>query len=96
MSFDVAADAYGRFMGRYSAPLAAEFVSALRGSLPGVDARQGAAESLPYPDDGFDLALAQLVVHFMTEPVAGARCRELLPDGAIRIDAAAWVALAPA
>src|SRR5205814_1491765 len=30
-----------------------------------------AAESLPFADDEFDAALAQLVVHFMAEPVRG-------------------------
>lgn len=115
MSFDVAADAYGRFMGRYSELLAAEFVelagakagqraldvgcgpgaltarlverlgadavtaidpsesfvAATRARLPRVDVHSGSAEHLPFPDDSFDLVLAQLVVHFMAEPVAG-------------------------
>jgi SAM-dependent methyltransferase len=39
--------------------------------VPGADLRQGAAEALPWPDDSFDAALAQLVVHFMDDPVAG-------------------------
>ena len=39
--------------------------------FPGVDVRSAVAEQLPFPDDSFDLALAQLVVHFMTDPVAG-------------------------
>ena len=117
MSFNVTADAYGRFMGRYSEPLAmqfaeyagvhtgqqgldvgcgpgaltaqlvdrlgadavtaidpsAPFVQATRARLPGVDVRSGDAEHLPFADDDFDLALAQLVVHFMTDPVAGLR-----------------------
>ena len=34
---------------------------------------QAAAEHLPFPDDVFDLAAAQLVVHFMTDPVGGLR-----------------------
>jgi SAM-dependent methyltransferase len=115
MSFNVTADAYHRFMGRFSEPLAvrfaelagveagqraldvgcgpggltaqlvdrlgadavsavdpsAPFVAAIRARLPGVDVRSAAAENLPYPDDSFDLALAQLVVHFMADPVAG-------------------------
>ena len=33
--------------------------------------QQGSAESLPFPDDAFDAALAQLVVHFMADPAAG-------------------------
>ncbi len=115
MSFDVAADSYGRFMGRYSEPLGLEFLSfadaqagqrvldvgcgpgALTARLvellgaesvaaidpsapfvaaagerfPDVDVRLGAAEELPYADDSFDASLAQLVVHFMSDPVAG-------------------------
>jgi SAM-dependent methyltransferase len=117
MSFEVSAEAYGRFMGRYSEQLAVEFaelaglaagqraldvgagpgaltaelvkrlgadavtavdpsasfIDALRARLPGVDARQASAERLPFPDGWFDAALAQLVVHFMTDPVGGLR-----------------------
>jgi len=113
----LAADAYGRFMGRYSEPLAGQFVdwagvepgqrvldvgagpgaltaqlvervgvanvravdpsmpfvAALRERCPGVEVQQGAAEALPLADDCVDAALAQLVVHFMTDPVAGLR-----------------------
>src|SRR5262245_18272524 len=47
------------------------FVAAVREWLPDLDVRRAAAESLPFPDDSFDCALAQLVVHFMTDPVAG-------------------------
>ena len=115
MTFDVAADAYDAFMGRYSrllAPRFAEFggvrsghraldvgcgpgalteelvarvgpdavaavdpsepfVAAARARYPGVDVREAAAEALPFPDQSFDVALAQLVVHFMTDPLAG-------------------------
>lgn len=115
MGFDVAAEAYDRFMGRYSALLSAQmadlagvrpgqrvldvgcgpgaltaelvarvgagavaavdpsssFVDAARARNPGVDVRQAAAEELPFDDDQFDAAIAQLVVHFMREPVAG-------------------------
>jgi len=39
--------------------------------VPGADLRKGAAEELPWPDDAFDGALAQLVVHFMDDPRAG-------------------------
>jgi len=115
MSFAVGADAYDRFMGRYSGPLAVPFadfagvaagqrvldvgcgpgaltielvrrvgvdaatavdpteafVAAARQRNPGVDIRIATAEELPFEDDAFDVALAQLVVHFMADPVAG-------------------------
>ena len=49
------------------------FVSALHERLPDVDVRSGGAEELPWGDASFDAALAQLVVHFMRDPVAGLR-----------------------
>lgn len=49
------------------------FIDAIRMRLPDVDVRQGTAEELPYDTAAFDAALAQLVVHFMTDPVAGLR-----------------------
>lgn len=115
VTFEVAGQAYDRFMGRYSRPLAADlaewlevspgqraidvgcgpgaltsvlvdrlgasqvcavdpsesFVGACRERLPGVDVRQGDAESLSFDDDSFDVAAACLVVHFLSDPVAG-------------------------
>jgi SAM-dependent methyltransferase len=115
VSFAVAADAYDRFMGRYSVPLSpllAEFagvspdqrvldvgcgpgalttvlverlgadsvsavdpsepfVEAARERHPGVTVELASAEDLPFPSDTFDAALAQLVVHFMQDPVGG-------------------------
>jgi len=115
VNFDVAADAYDRFMGRYSMQLSpqladfaeigpgqraldvgcgpgaltselvrrlgpmtvmavdpsASFVAAARQRNPGVTVLQAAAEDLPFSDGAFDAALAQLVVHFMSDPVAG-------------------------
>jgi SAM-dependent methyltransferase len=50
-----------------------KFVAAVSASYPGADVRTGAAESLPFSDGAFDVALAQLVVHFMKDPVAGLR-----------------------
>ncbi len=47
------------------------FVEAARERLPGITVEQAPAEHLPFPDDSFDAAIAQLVVHFMTDPVAG-------------------------
>lgn len=118
MAFDVAADSYDRFMGRYSrllAPQMAElagvaggqrvldvgcgpgaltaelvrrvgssgsvaavdpstsFVAAARARHPAADVRQASAEALPFADDSFDAALAQLVVHFMSDPIGGVR-----------------------
>jgi SAM-dependent methyltransferase len=117
VSFEVSADAYMRFMGQYSEPLAPRFAdlagihdgqrvldvgcgpgaltaelvnrvgaasvsavepsdsfaAAVRERLPGVEVRQSAAEQLPFPDGTFDAALAQLVVHFMADPVHGLR-----------------------
>ena len=49
----------------------APFVAAMRDRFPQVDVQQAPAEVLPYPDDTFDVALAQLVVLFMSDPVAG-------------------------
>jgi SAM-dependent methyltransferase len=129
VAFDVTADAYGRFMGRYSEPLAVlfadwigvvpgmrvldvgcgpgaltavlvervsaahvaaidpspPFVAAARERFPDVDVRQGAAEELPHLDDAFDITTAQLVVHFMNDPVAGLRemARVTRPGGLV-------------
>ena len=47
------------------------FVEAARAKLPGVTVVEASAEALPFPDEGFDATLAQLVVHFMPDPVAG-------------------------
>jgi ubiquinone/menaquinone biosynthesis C-methylase UbiE len=47
------------------------FVVAVRTRNPGVDAVRAPAEQIPFTDDAFDAALAQLVVHFMSDPVAG-------------------------
>ncbi len=47
------------------------FVAAARARNAGVNVLQASAERLPFPDRSFDAALAQLVVHFMSDPVAG-------------------------
>ena len=129
MGFDVAAESYDRFMGRYSvllapgfadfagvdgmmrvldvgsgpgaltaelvARLGAEavkavdpspsFVDAARDRNPGVDVRESLAEQMPFCDDEFDASLAQLVVHFMSDPVGGLRemKRVTRPDGVV-------------
>jgi SAM-dependent methyltransferase len=127
--FEVAAEAYDSFMGRYSRLLAtpfadfagvraeqrvldvgsgpgalvaelvrrvgadaitavdpsAPFVEAVRGRHPGVSVHQASAEHLPLEDASFDAALAQLVVHFMTDPAAGLTemRRVTRPDGVV-------------
>jgi len=47
------------------------FVAAARARFPAVDVRRASAEELPFPARSFDAALAQVVVHFMSDPVAG-------------------------
>ena len=49
------------------------FVDAVRMRFSDVDVRCGTAEELPYDTAAFDAAVAQLVVHFMTDPVVGIR-----------------------
>lgn len=134
MSFQVAADAYDRFMGRYSSLLAPQladlagvragqraldvgsgpgaltaelvsrlgassvaavdpsepFVEAARARHPGVDVHLAPAEALPFEADTFDAALAQLVVHFMADPVAGlAEMRRVTRPGGV-VAACVW------
>jgi SAM-dependent methyltransferase len=129
MTFEVPAEAYGRFMGRFSEQLAVDFaatlgvvagqraidvgcgpgaltavlvellgtdhvaavdpsppfVEAVQDRLPGVDVRRAPAEALPFEDASFDVAAAQLVVHFMQDPVAGLRemARVTRPGGVL-------------
>jgi SAM-dependent methyltransferase len=47
------------------------FVDAARERHSGVRVELASAEDLPFADDEFAASLAQLVVHFMTDPVAG-------------------------
>src|ERR1700683_547677 len=61
-----------------SAPVCAvdpseSFVEAARERLPGVRVERAAAEALPFEDEVFDAALAQLVIHFMADPLGGLR-----------------------
>src|SRR3954471_5910176 len=48
----------------------ATFVAPLGEGFRDVESVRASAESLPFGDGVFDAALAQLVVHFMAEPVA--------------------------
>jgi SAM-dependent methyltransferase len=63
----------------------ASFAAAVRERLPGADVRLSAAEQLPFPDAEFDAAMAQLVVHFMADPVLGLRemSRVTRPGGVV-------------
>ena len=62
-----------------------QFVETVRGRYAGVRAWQGAAETLPFEDRLFDVTLAQLVVHFMADPVIGLRemARVTTPHGTV-------------
>jgi SAM-dependent methyltransferase len=66
------------------------FVTAARARLPGVDVRRAAAEDLPYADDTFDAAFAQLVVHFMTDPASGLREMGRVTKGRGVVAACVW------
>jgi ubiquinone/menaquinone biosynthesis C-methylase UbiE len=134
VTFDVAANAYDRFMGRYSAQLAPvfvdftgvhagqtvldvgcgpgaataelvrrlgpdavaavdpseQFIAAARARHPGVDVRLASAEDLPYRDGTFDATFAQLVVHFMTDPVAGLAEMARVTSGEGVVAACVW------
>jgi SAM-dependent methyltransferase len=69
---------------------APQFVDALRKRLPEVDAHVGRAEELPFPDDRFDAALAQLVLHFVTDADATAReMRRVVRSGGV-VGACVW------
>jgi SAM-dependent methyltransferase len=58
------------------------FAAAAADRVPGADVRVGAAESLPWPDDAFDVALSQLVVNFMSDADAGvAEMRRVVRPG---------------
>ncbi len=67
----------GELVGRLSASSvaavdpSAPFLASVHDRYPGVEVQRAGAERLPFPDDAFDAVLAQLVVHFMSDPVAG-------------------------
>jgi SAM-dependent methyltransferase len=66
----------------------APFVDAVRDRHPGIDVRLGAAEELPFADGAFSATLAQLVVHFMADPVRGIAemARVTAPGGVVALD----------
>jgi len=66
------------------------FVQAARARHPGVEVHLASAEELPFDTDAFDAALAQLVVHFMADPVAGlAEMRRVTRPGGVVV-ACVW------
>ncbi len=68
----------------------APFVASIEERFPGVDVRQAPAEHLPFEAGRFDAALAQLVVHFMTDPVAGlSEMRRVTEPGGV-VAACVW------
>jgi SAM-dependent methyltransferase len=69
---------------------APQFVEAARERNPGVDIREAPAEALPFGENEFDASLAQLVVHFMRDPVAGlSEMRRVTRDGGV-VAACVW------
>jgi SAM-dependent methyltransferase len=63
------------------------FVASLQARFPDVDVRQAGAEELPWPDETFDVALAQLVISFMSDAPAGIREMERVvrPGGTVAV-----------
>ncbi|MDQ3738113.1 MAG: class I SAM-dependent methyltransferase [Actinomycetota bacterium] len=63
----------------------APFVADCAAACPGVDVRLGRAEAIPFDDAGVDVALAQLVLHFVSDPTAAARelRRVVRPGGTV-------------
>jgi len=61
------------------------YADATRTANPGVRIEVASAEALPFDDGRFDAALAELVVHFMKDPVAGLRemARVTTPGGTV-------------
>jgi SAM-dependent methyltransferase len=66
------------------------FVAAARLRFPEVDVRQATAEDLPFADASFDAALAQLVVHFMADPISGIKEMRRVCKGSGVVAACVW------
>lgn len=66
------------------------YIEVLRLRHPGVDAAVGSAEDLPFADHAFDASLAQLVVHFLADPVAGLRELARVTHAGGTIAASVW------
>jgi SAM-dependent methyltransferase len=61
------------------------FVEACAARFPQADVRGGRAEAIPFGDDEFDAALAQLVLHFVSDPptAAAEMARVVRPGGTV-------------
>jgi SAM-dependent methyltransferase len=66
------------------------FVEECRRRVPGADARVGTAEALPFGDDMFDRALAQLVFHFVDDPATGAAEMARVTRSGGKVAACVW------
>jgi len=68
----------------------APFVEQARARVPGADLRVAQAEALPFDDDSFDVAVSQLVFHFVSDPAEAVRemVRVTRPGG--RVAACVW------
>ena len=66
------------------------FAEACRRRSPGVRVELAPAEALPFGDGEFDHALSQLVVNFMTDPVAGVREMRRVTRAGGTVAAAVW------
>ncbi len=64
----------------------AQFVAECAARHPGVTVQVARAEAMPFDDASFDCALAQLVLHFVSDPsrAAGEFRRVLRPGGSLR------------
>jgi SAM-dependent methyltransferase len=66
------------------------FAAVVRERYPGVEVIEAPAEALPFADGRFDAVLAQLVVHFMRDPVGGVgQMRRVGRPGAV-VAACVW------
>jgi SAM-dependent methyltransferase len=66
------------------------FAESCRQRLPNADVRIAPGEALPFEDDSFDHALAQLVVNFMTDAPAGVGEMVRVTRSGGRVTAAVW------
>lgn len=66
------------------------FAAAVRSRFPNVDVRDAVAEDLPFPDGQFGVALAQLVVPFMADPLRGLGEMGRVVRSGGRVAACAW------